>query len=88
MFSRQSRWDEAEKLLIQVLDASRINLGADDPDTLSTTANLGTLYVTQGRLEEAEKLEVQEDQAQGQPPMHQLQPVLRLPRFISARNGL
>ncbi|KAK4233565.1 kinesin light chain [Achaetomium macrosporum] len=59
MLLRQSRWDEAEKLIIQVLEESRIKLGVDHLDTLSTMANLGTVYMNQGRLEEAEKLEVQ-----------------------------
>ncbi|KAK3353279.1 hypothetical protein B0T25DRAFT_207363 [Lasiosphaeria hispida] len=55
----EGRWDEAEKLEVQVMETHKTRLGADHPDTLSSMANLASTYWNQGRWEEAEKLEVQ-----------------------------
>ena len=58
-FWNQGRWEEAEKLFVQVMETSKTKLGADHPDTLTSMANLASTYKNQGRWEEAEKLQVQ-----------------------------
>ncbi|KAK3985963.1 kinesin light chain [Cladorrhinum sp. PSN332] len=55
----QGRWEEAEKLFVQVMETRKTKLGADHPDTLTSMANLASTYRNQGRWEEAEKLFVQ-----------------------------
>ncbi|KAL2859978.1 purine and uridine phosphorylase [Aspergillus lucknowensis] len=52
----QGRWNEAEKLEVQVMETSKTVLGAEHPDTLSSTANLASTYWNQGRWNKAEKL--------------------------------
>ncbi len=58
-YYNQGRWDEAEKLEVQVMEARKEKLGSHHPDTLSSMANLADTYQNQGRLDEAEKLEAQ-----------------------------
>ena len=53
------RWDEAEKINVQVMEIRKEKLGADHPSTLTSMANLAETYRNQGRLDEAEKLGVQ-----------------------------
>ncbi|KAK3359535.1 hypothetical protein B0T25DRAFT_101496 [Lasiosphaeria hispida] len=55
----EGRWDDAEKLFVQVMETRKTKLGADHPDTLTSMANLASTYRNQGRWEEAEKLFVQ-----------------------------
>ncbi|KAI1370745.1 hypothetical protein F4677DRAFT_457595 [Hypoxylon crocopeplum] len=55
----QGRWDNAEKLDVQVMETSKTKLGIDHPDTLTSMANLASTYRNQGRWDDAEKLEVQ-----------------------------
>ncbi|KAK4652120.1 hypothetical protein QC762_0099710 [Podospora pseudocomata] len=55
----EGRWEEAEKLQVQVMETRKTKLGADHPDTLTSMINLASTYRNQGRWEEAEKLEVQ-----------------------------
>ncbi|RYP53732.1 hypothetical protein DL768_001332 [Monosporascus sp. mg162] len=55
----EGRWEEAEKLFVQVMETCQTNLGVDHPDTLTSMANLASTLCKQGRWEEAEKLEVQ-----------------------------
>ncbi|KAK0734715.1 P-loop containing nucleoside triphosphate hydrolase protein [Lasiosphaeria miniovina] len=55
----EGRWEEAEKLFVQVMETSKTKLGADHPDTLTSMANLASTFWNQGRWEEAEKLFVQ-----------------------------
>ncbi|KEZ41458.1 hypothetical protein SAPIO_CDS7599 [Scedosporium apiospermum] len=50
---------EAEKLFTQEVEMSKLKLGDDHPDTLTSMANLASIYRNQGRWEEAEKLDVQ-----------------------------
>ena len=57
-YAEQGRWEEAEKLHIQVLDA-KIVLGAEHPDRLRSLNNLATTYRSQSRWDEAEKLYLQ-----------------------------
>ncbi|KAH7304614.1 kinesin light chain [Stachybotrys elegans] len=55
----QGRWEEAEKLFVQVMETRKTKLGEDHPSTLTSMANLASTYRNQGRWDEAEKLEVQ-----------------------------
>ncbi|KAK1775995.1 hypothetical protein QBC45DRAFT_480219 [Copromyces sp. CBS 386.78] len=55
----QGRWEEAEKLDMQVMETRKVKLGADHPSTLTSMGNLASTFWNQGRWEEAEKLEVQ-----------------------------
>lgn len=43
-FSNQGRWDEAEKLKVQVMETSKMKLGVDHPSTLTSIANLALTY--------------------------------------------
>ncbi|KAK4161917.1 kinesin light chain [Cladorrhinum sp. PSN259] len=45
------RWEEAEKLEVQVMEISKTKLGADYPDTLTSMANLALTYMNQGRAD-------------------------------------
>ena len=58
-YLHEGRWDEAEKLQVQVMETSLKVLGAEHPDTLTSMANLAATYCSQGRLFRAEKLQVQ-----------------------------
>ncbi|KAH7128792.1 kinesin light chain 3 [Dendryphion nanum] len=53
------RYDECEKLEVQVMETSLRVLGDEHPNTLTSIANLASTYRNQGRWTEAEKLEVQ-----------------------------
>jgi putative hemolysin len=57
-YCHQGRWNEAEKLGVQVIERKKTVLGAKYPDTLTSMANLALTYCNQGRWNEAEKLEV------------------------------
>ena len=50
----QGRWDEAEKLEVDVMNAFKAKLGSDHPHTLISMGNLASTYWNQGRLDEAE----------------------------------
>jgi hypothetical protein len=50
---------EAEMLELQVVEARNRVLGEEHPDSLTSVANLASIYVDQDRLKEAEVLEVQ-----------------------------
>ena len=53
------RWDEVEKIYVQLMEIEKEKLGADHLSTLTSMANLANTYRNQGRLDEAEKLGVQ-----------------------------
>jgi tetratricopeptide (TPR) repeat protein len=53
------RWDEAEKVSLQVIKIRNEKLGADHPSTLTSMANLAIIYSQQGRENKAEKLKRQ-----------------------------
>ncbi|KAJ5979972.1 hypothetical protein N7481_007270 [Penicillium waksmanii] len=62
----QGRWEEAEQLEVQVMEARKTimetlktKFGEDHPDTLSSMGNLALIYRCQDRWEEAEQLFVQ-----------------------------
>ena len=59
VFSEAGRWDEAEKLQVQVMKTSLRVLKEEHPSTLNSMANLASTYRNQGRWDEAEKLQVQ-----------------------------
>ncbi|KAK3345614.1 Tetratricopeptide repeat-domain-containing protein [Neurospora tetraspora] len=52
-YRNQGRWEEAEKLEVQVMEMSKAKLGADHPDTLTSMANLAFTWNSQGRHEDA-----------------------------------
>ena len=52
-YKNQGRWEEAEKLHMQVMETSRTKLRADYPDTLTSMANLAFTWRCQGRHTEA-----------------------------------
>ncbi|OBS15388.1 hypothetical protein FPOA_13777 [Fusarium poae] len=58
-YRNQGRWEEAEKLFVEVMETSKAKLGVDHPDTLTSMANLASTFWNQGRWEEAEKLDVE-----------------------------
>jgi hypothetical protein len=41
-YRNQGRWDEAEKLEVDVMNARKTKLGSDHPDTLTSMANLAS----------------------------------------------
>ena len=41
----RGRWEDAEKLEVQVMETSKTKLGADHPDTLTSMANLASTYM-------------------------------------------
>ncbi|KAJ5808841.1 hypothetical protein N7474_010110 [Penicillium riverlandense] len=51
--------EEAEKLLVHVIETRKTKLGKDHPDTLASIANLAATYMSQGRWAEAEQLNIQ-----------------------------
>jgi len=52
-------WNNAEKLLVQVMEIRKKVLGADHPDTLRSIGNLANTYANQRRWNRAEQLEIQ-----------------------------
>jgi hypothetical protein len=53
------RWDEAEKIDVQVMKICKEKLEADYPDILTSMANLAVIYGQHGRQDKAEKLMLQ-----------------------------
>jgi tetratricopeptide (TPR) repeat protein len=56
LYRNQGRYDEAEPLYLETLEARRRISGDDHPHTLSSKHNLAVLYWNQGRYDEAEPL--------------------------------
>ncbi|KAN0070402.1 hypothetical protein V8E54_011271 [Elaphomyces granulatus] len=54
----QGRWKKAEELHLQVVEARKIVLGQEHPDTLTSMSNLALTYWNQGRWKKAEELQV------------------------------
>ena len=48
-YRSQRRWDDAEKLSVQVMESRKTKLGADHPDTLTSMNNLAHTWKSQGR---------------------------------------
>ena len=57
-YYRQSRWEDAERLEVQVLELRKRVLGEEHPNTLSSIANLAATYTDQGRWKDAEDLHI------------------------------
>jgi hypothetical protein len=53
----QGKYDEAEKILREVLAVTTRVLGADHPHTLTTAGNLARSLWLQGKYDESEKME-------------------------------
>jgi tetratricopeptide (TPR) repeat protein len=56
---RDGRYDEAEKILLEVMKRNRTILGSEHPDTLTSMADLASTYSSQGRWKEAKELNMQ-----------------------------
>jgi hypothetical protein len=52
-YRNQGRWEEAEKLEVQVMETSKTKLGADHPSTLTSMNNLARIWKSQGRHSDA-----------------------------------
>jgi hypothetical protein len=52
-YRNQGRWEEAEKLFVEVMETSKEKLGSDHPDTLTSMANLAFTWHGQGRLQDS-----------------------------------
>src|SRR3954453_13056222 len=52
-YRNQGRWEEAEKLEVQVMETRKTKLGANHPDTLTTMNNLAFTWKILGRDVEA-----------------------------------
>ena len=55
-FRDQERWDEAEKLEVQVWDMKKRVLGKEHSDTLDSMTNLALTYDRQGKIAEAKEM--------------------------------
>ncbi|KAF1729906.1 Kinesin light chain [Beauveria bassiana] len=58
-YHSQGRYEEAEKLQMQVIETSKVKLGDHHPHTLACIGNLAFILGDQGRLQDSEKLEEQ-----------------------------
>ena len=56
LYYRQGRYDEAERLQLEVLKLYKEVLGIKHPDTISAMANLASIWWQQGRSDEAEQI--------------------------------
>ncbi|KAI9887960.1 MAG: hypothetical protein M1823_000217 [Watsoniomyces obsoletus] len=63
-YSAQNRLEEAEGLLVTVVETRMRMFGPDHPDTLQTMADLAETYFSHGRFKDAEKLHVELMEAQ------------------------
>ncbi|KAI0120614.1 hypothetical protein BJ170DRAFT_589093, partial [Xylariales sp. AK1849] len=52
-YRNQGRWDEAERLFVEVMETRKAKLGADHPDTLTGMNNLAFTWYETGRHAEA-----------------------------------
>jgi serine/threonine protein kinase/Flp pilus assembly protein TadD len=55
LYTKQKKYEDADRLFDEVLEARKRKLGDDHPDTLESKNDLAMLYKEQGRYEEAEK---------------------------------
>jgi hypothetical protein len=58
-YHAQERYDEAEKIKVEVLALRRDVLGEKHPDTIESMAELAVTYHAQERYDEAEKIKVE-----------------------------
>ncbi|KAF1952875.1 hypothetical protein CC80DRAFT_495015 [Byssothecium circinans] len=52
-FWRQRRWNEAEDMLVRVMETRKRILGNEHPDTLTAMGNLAFMFKSQSRNKEA-----------------------------------
>jgi Tetratricopeptide repeat len=52
-YQDQGRWNEAEKLNIQVMETTKTVLGAEHPDILSSMHNLACTWKSQWKIRDA-----------------------------------
>lgn len=52
-FGNQGRWEEAEKLELQVMETRKAKLGEDHPSTLTSMANLAFTWKSTDRNSDA-----------------------------------
>ncbi|KAK7180300.1 PFS and TPR domain-containing protein [Paraphaeosphaeria sporulosa] len=52
-YRNQGRWEEAEKLEVQVMETRKTKLGADHPSTLTSMNNLAFTWKSLGRTVKA-----------------------------------
>ncbi|RAH42507.1 uncharacterized protein BO95DRAFT_517069 [Aspergillus brunneoviolaceus CBS 621.78] len=57
--AQAAEWEEAEFCMSRVKDIQERKLGREHRETLSTTADLANIYLSQDRCEEAERLQLQ-----------------------------
>jgi hypothetical protein len=55
-YRNQGRWEEAEKLLVQVMETRKTKLGADHPSTLTSMNNLAWTWHGSDRRDQAIEL--------------------------------
>ena len=56
VFQKAGKWQEAEQVHTEVLEASRRVLGEDHPDTLGSMSNLAAVLQAQGKWQETEEM--------------------------------
>jgi tetratricopeptide (TPR) repeat protein len=59
VFFDEGRWEEAEQLLMLLIENHESTLGSDHPKTLYSMIGLAATYWSQGRYAEAEQIQVQ-----------------------------
>lgn len=52
-YGNQGRWEEAEKLFVQVMEIRKTKLGADHPSTLMSMNSLAHTWQNMGKKSEA-----------------------------------
>ncbi|KAH9204601.1 hypothetical protein DL95DRAFT_319129 [Leptodontidium sp. 2 PMI_412] len=52
-FWNQGRWEEAERLELEVIETSKTKLGANHPSTLTSINNLAFTWKSQGHVDNA-----------------------------------
>ena len=65
-YGNQGRWDKAEKLQVDVMNARMRVLGREHHDTLSAMADLATTYRAQRQSVKAEELEAKAEEIRSQ----------------------
>ncbi|KAJ7033019.1 acyl transferase/acyl hydrolase/lysophospholipase [Mycena alexandri] len=58
VYGEGGRWNDAEPLLVAVMETRKRVLGEEHPDTLTSITNLASTYRNQGRWNDAEALQV------------------------------
>jgi len=67
LYKVQSRYEEAEKYLLNALNGRRLKLGDTHPHTIESWNNLIDLYEAWGKPEQAEQWKVKLSESQPRP---------------------